>query len=378
MPTSPPCSQPVKLLSVSAVEAFLAGTPFASRSITVLPGGTVNYLYRIQLLTPFEGSQTVVLKHAQPFWKSSMSTAWEVERQMFEVEAMTRIRPWLSSTLPVKVPKIHHFDAHNNVIIMEDCGADAVTLREFLCSGSASSTGLAETIGAAIGKFIALVHEWSRSNPDGILDVFEKSLQAKKTIACLNYDRIVATLQRADKDDLTVLSGFKVDPSDIQVISKLTDEYRSLLMSARIPGREVFLMGDLWHENILLNANEHPLRLYILDWELARIGLPGSEVGLFCAYTDLLGRANQVAYKPASVMLQNFIEAYSRISNRDMRLAQDTLVHWGINYVFWAPRGPPGDRKLVQDFVREGVEILVHFGDKDFLAQSSVKGLLPK
>ena len=82
MPTSPPCSQPVELMSVPAVEAFLVGTPFASQSITVLPGGTVNYLYRIQLLTPFEGSQTVVLKHAQPFWKSSLSTAWEVERQV--------------------------------------------------------------------------------------------------------------------------------------------------------------------------------------------------------------------------------------------------------------------------------------------------------
>ena len=134
-------------------------------------------------------------------------------------------------------------------------------------------------------------------------------------------------------------------------------------------------MGDLWHENILLDANEHSPCLYILDWELARIGLPGSEVGLFCSNMNLLGHGN---YKLASVMLQNFVEAYSRISNRDMRLARDTLVHWGINHIFWAPRDPPGDRELVQDFVRDGVEILVHFEDKDFLARSPIKGLLPK
>ena len=72
----------VDLMSVPGVEAFLAGTSFASRSIAVLPGGTINYLYRIHLLTPFEGSQTVVLKHAQPFWKSSVTTSWEVERQV--------------------------------------------------------------------------------------------------------------------------------------------------------------------------------------------------------------------------------------------------------------------------------------------------------
>ena len=163
----------------------------------------------------------------------------EPPRQMFEVEAMTRIRSCLSSEImPVIVPKIHHFDAHNNLIIMEDCGADVITLREFLKSSSASSVDLGETIGTAIGKFIALVHEWSRSNPDGILDVFAKSLHAKKAIASLNYERLVPTLERTDEDDLTLLSDLEVDPTDIQVISKLTDEYHSLLMSTRVPGRE--------------------------------------------------------------------------------------------------------------------------------------------
>lgn len=78
----PPRSQPVKLVSVSAVEAFLADTPFASRSITELTGGHINYVYRIHLRTPFEGSKTVVLKHAQPFWKCSVVKSWEVERQV--------------------------------------------------------------------------------------------------------------------------------------------------------------------------------------------------------------------------------------------------------------------------------------------------------
>src|ERR1700733_5594550 len=82
MPIPSPCSQPVKLMSISAVEAFLADTPFASRSVTELTGGTVNYVYRIQLLTPIEGSQTVVLKHAQPFWKSAVVNSWEVVRQV--------------------------------------------------------------------------------------------------------------------------------------------------------------------------------------------------------------------------------------------------------------------------------------------------------
>lgn len=158
---------------------------------------------------------------------------------MFEVEAMTRVRLCLPPDSLVKVPKIHHFDGDNHLIIMEDCGAGAVTLTEFLCSGSASFTDIAETIGTAVGKFIAIVHEWSKNNPDGILDLFDTSLHAKAMTAYLNYDRLVATLQCTDKDDLPLLSGFEADPSDIQVISKLADEYRSHLMSTAVFGQDV-------------------------------------------------------------------------------------------------------------------------------------------
>ena len=132
-------------------------------------------------------------------------------------------------------------------------------------------------------------------------------------------------------------------------------------------------MGDLWYENVLVNIDQHPLRLYILDWEFARTGLPGSEIGLFCAYLNFFGQGNQAA----SVVLQSFLRAYSGISYRDIHLAQDTLAHWGLTYIFWAPRDPPGDRELVQDFVRRGVEFLVHSRDKAFLEKSPVRGLLP-
>lgn len=158
---------------------------------------------------------------------------------MFEVEAMTRVRLCTPPSSLVKVPKIYHFDSYNNFIIMEDCGSDVITLKEFLASGGASSTSVAETIGTAVGEFIATVHEWSRSNPDGILDVFDKSIHAKKIISDLNYNRLVSTLQCLDKDDLPLLSGFESTPSELQTISKLSDEYRSHLLAPRVPGLDV-------------------------------------------------------------------------------------------------------------------------------------------
>ena len=160
-------------------------------------------------------------------------------RQRFEVEAMTRVRQCLPPTSLVTVPKILHFDPSNHLIIMEDCGSDVVTLTEFLYSAGGSSECVAETIGTAVGEFIALLHEWSRSNPDGILDTFEQSSHAKKIIADLSYNRVVTTLLRSDKDDLPLLSDLEIDPSDIQSVSKLMDEYRSHLMSAQVTRNDV-------------------------------------------------------------------------------------------------------------------------------------------
>ncbi|KAF8264444.1 hypothetical protein EI94DRAFT_1805818 [Lactarius quietus] len=156
---------------------------------------------------------------------------------------------------------------------MEDCGTDVVTLTEFLYSGDA----LLEL-----------------GNPDGVLDTFEQSLQAKNMIADLSYNRLVDTLLHSDRDDLPSLSDLEIDPSDIQYVSKLMDEYHSHLMSSQVTGHDVFLMGDLWQENILIDAHQHPPRIYILDWEFTGTGLPGSEIGLFCANLDLLGRGNRL------------------------------------------------------------------------------------
>jgi len=114
--------------------------------------------------------------------------------QVFEVEAMTRVRLGLNLTPTslVTIPKIYHLDTHNHVIIMEDYGADTISLREFMESSDSSFPALAETIGTAAGKFIASVHEWSRSNPDGVLDRFEKNDRGRAAAAQFNHKAIDA------------------------------------------------------------------------------------------------------------------------------------------------------------------------------------------
>lgn len=118
---------------------------------------------------------------------------------------------------------------------MEDCGTDAVTLKDFLRSGEASPPGLAQTIGTSLGEFIAAMHEWSKSNPDGILDVFDKSVQAKKLSGWATYGRLLPTLDPTAEDIPPKLLDppLEVDDSDLKAIAQIADELQADMMSAR-------------------------------------------------------------------------------------------------------------------------------------------------
>lgn len=72
---------------------------------------------------------------------------------------------------------------------------------------------------------------------------FQKCFHTKRTTADLNYNHLVATLQR-DRDDLPLLSDLEIPPSDTQTISETTDEYHThfIHMSSRVPGQDVVVM----------------------------------------------------------------------------------------------------------------------------------------
>ena len=126
-----------------------------------------------------------------------------------------------------------------------------------------------------------------------------------------------------------------------------------------------------------LDPDQQLRHLYILDWEAAKTGIPGVELGQFCAEMHLLTRFDDVAKEPASIVLSNFLEAYACTSIPDHRLARDALAHWGCHLVILTPRLPWGDKPSTRKVVMEGVKFLVGSRQKDFLAQSVVQALLP-
>ncbi|KAG6874398.1 hypothetical protein C0995_015134 [Termitomyces sp. Mi166 len=351
----------VSLTTVDGVQSYLTGTSYASHTITSLGGGSGNYTYRIHLIEPVDGQETLVLKHAQPFIRST-TMAFSLDRQMFEYEAMKRVKAWLPANSLVTVPTIHRFDTEQHVLIMEDCGIDILTLKDFMLQiGTDASTSLAEAIGSSLGQFIGGMHEWSRANPDGILEFFAKNRQASKLSAWATYGRLAQTLKPGEEDVIPAPLAdlpLEVANTDLLLVRKVAEDVSASMLSAH----DYFVMGDFWPGNIMVGLdNEKKLRkLHILDWELAKPGVPGVEIGQLCAEVHLIRRYVPAAEKFASTILDSFLQAYSDQVTPDIQLARHALTHWGTHLVVWTPRVPTwADNKKVRSVVEEGVQLIV-------------------
>lgn len=64
------------------VAQYLSATPWAAKSIMPLSGGYTNFAYRIDLVEPHQGLETVVLKHSKSHVPMAEGFSFSVERQV--------------------------------------------------------------------------------------------------------------------------------------------------------------------------------------------------------------------------------------------------------------------------------------------------------
>ncbi|KAF9469683.1 kinase-like domain-containing protein [Collybia nuda] len=360
--------------TVSGIQTYLSNTPFASDHITILSGGYSNFAYRIKLILPYDGRTTLVVKHSKSYvLAAGQKLPFDTIRQFFEVEALTRVKDVPSSKQLVTVPTVHRFDKQANVIIIDDCGEDALTLKKFMQDGR-SNPSLSEEIGRALGEFIGNMHMWGRQNRP-VLDLFETNEQGKTISAWATYGRLESTL--TGKDDLPVLQDPPIDVSreQLEIIKTLSSE-RTLDMTS---AREWFVMGDFWPGNILITLDNAGAlkRIYILDWEVAKTGLPELDLGQFCAEMDLLRRFHPECAESAGKTISTFLGTYSELCRPDISFARRAITHWGVHLVAWVPRIPWGSKEDTRKTVEEGVSLLVegYTGSDEWVKSSFVKDL---
>ena len=64
------------------VAQYLSTTPWAAKSVTPLSGGSVNFAFRIELVEPYQGQETVILKHSTSYLSIAKDFSFSVERQV--------------------------------------------------------------------------------------------------------------------------------------------------------------------------------------------------------------------------------------------------------------------------------------------------------
>jgi 5-methylthioribose kinase len=279
----------------------------------------------------------------------------------------------------ITVPIVRLFDKEAHVMIIDDCGMDTRTLKQLVIDEALPQT-VAEEIGAAIGRFLGRIHAW---NKDASFDmgIFANNEVGKMTTSLVTYGRLISTL--SGKDNIAALVDPVLDiPKDkLDVISKLA-ETRSYEINNT---SESFTHGDFWPGNIMVSLRRESEggtpgldRLYVLDWEMAKAGLQGLDIGQFCAEMRLLERFYPSRREEASTIMRTFLSAYKGGSGSDEALARVAVAHVGAHLVAWTPRIRWGDREETRGTVAEGVELLTggDEGTRAWLESSLVGNLL--
>lgn len=268
------------------------------------------------------------------------------------------MRAWLPSNSTVTIPAVYLFDEHANVIIMDDAGEDAVALKALLIGGIPSP--LAVEIGAAVGEFLGRLHEWGKDD-HGLLDFFDKNDVGRNLTKSVTYERLVSTV--AGESALPVLNVPPLDvPQDkIDVLREVADTRMDEILTSR----EAFTMGDFWPGNILVSLDTagglpRLRRIYVIDWEMAKCGLRGLDVGQFSGEIRTLWRFYPAQKAPASALLAAFVRAYfGKAGVIDGRVASVAVVHLGNHLVIGPPRYGWQGAERIREVVLEGVDYII-------------------
>jgi len=255
---------------------------------------------------------------------------------------------------------------------MEDSGENSVSLKDFIMQGRCS-LDVAATIGDALGKFLGQLHVRGSEHISQVLQLFGSNQQAKQISGWATYGRLVSTLK--GEDNLDALSGTPLNvPEDkLEIIRDVGQRTQQIMMEAEESVSYLvssynlelinsqFLMGDFWTGNILLQLDQADVvkRIYVIDWELAKPGLCGWDLGQLLAELDLLRRFHPSQKEVASNVISSFYQSYSQVHPSDLELYRTALTHWGNHLVVWTPRVPWGDKETTRQTVLSGVEIIV-------------------
>ena len=318
------------------------------------------------------------------------------------MDAMRRVRAHFPPDAPVTIPTVHHFDSVHHAIVMDDAGPRALPLKAALLAGRISPSRGAE-LGKALGEFLRTLHARGKDD-DGVGGLRETfgggNVLGRELSVFATYGRLGSTLralQHPDGRDVESENGDRallrsalgdeplgVSEDTLRVVEALAERRAAQILEPTAGGMDAtFVMGDFWPGNILVDVGEEererdgdeqgqvqqqPPSL-VVDWEVAKAGQAGLDVGQFCAELATLRRLRpDERAEAAGETLASFVRAYfaGDVGPRAEETRRVAVGHFGVHLAVWTGRavwdaGAGPKRTLVLD----GVARLVEGADAD-------------
>ncbi|TFK70427.1 hypothetical protein BDN72DRAFT_887951 [Pluteus cervinus] len=366
------------LSTTAGVFEYASSTPFATddpSKVVALSGGFANFTFRLHLSTPFKGHHTAILKHAKPYVKIDSSIAFSVKRQVFEAEALRNVRKLLPADSFVTVPEVFLFDEQAHAIFMEDSGEGSMTLKEYVRQGRLQSAEVAKHIGASLARFISLLHDWKSVEKQKL---FAENELGKTVKIQTTYGLLPSTLSPEGQAGLEAFQvrPIKLSADEYKAIQEITDRQSQAMAAAD----QNIVMGDFWTGNILLKFQSDEIaRLFVVDWEASSLGIPGVELGQFCAEVDLLRIFHPKTAEFTTAITESFLRTYKVIRHPDAEQAKHALMFWGLHLAVWPPRVDWGGPEQTSEVAEKGLRLLLdtHNADEAFLHRPTELHLPP-
>ncbi|KAF8265771.1 hypothetical protein EI94DRAFT_1734760 [Lactarius quietus] len=261
-----------------------------------------------------------------------------------------------------------------HAVIMDDAGARAAPLKSGLLAGQIPALRAA-ALGTALGRFLRDLHTWGRSTEAGgkLRDALAANVFARDIYALITYGRLGATLRTPGgsegvREPLPTLGDEPLGVSEetLRVLEELAERRSAQIRDVR---GETLVMGDFWPGNVLTGieeGNDDPT--LVVDWEIARPGLAGVDVGQFCAELATLRRLHPDRAEAAGEVLKNFVHAYfaGDVGPEADETRRVALGHFGVHLVVWTPRAQwSAGMQAKRALVMAGVKHLVEGADQD-------------
>ncbi|KZP34384.1 hypothetical protein FIBSPDRAFT_923907 [Athelia psychrophila] len=311
-------------------------------SIEALSGGFINFVWRVKLGTPYEGQNSIVVKHAEPFTARDLSVNAAVERLKFEYDSLKIIGSESSVAREdalVSVPSVYHHDAIKHILIMQDVGT-IPTLRDLMSASPPPPIDIAALIGRQLATFIAGLHHWGQKNERARAGLSANAYGRTAMDSC-GYQTVVPN---------AAASGV-FDPLLSTVMVALAETDRT--------SEETAIMGDFWTANMLVDIEESASgekalkQIWVIDWEACRYGSPAVDVASFAGSCYTSSRVhNEMA---TDAMRRNFLGVYATLAKVD---PMEVVIGMGTFWIMWTKYEEGIGEAELRERVVKGVEYI--------------------